>query len=361
MSAENRPVDDAGSPRNDYDLPEHLPPVEPPSAGFIVQLFVVPAIIVAVIVGLYLLFSRMAAGEADWRQLVSDVRSENPHVRWSGAKQLAMLLTEAANAPAGTVEPGTESLTTNREIAQTLVEPFQTLSTKSTLADDEALQLEFLGKALGQLDVPDVVVPPLITAAEPGNEDEAKRTLRKTSLNSLAMIVGRTRQKGHLAALPKSFDEHLIAISQDADRLFRNQAAFVLGLSGSSAALERLQAMLDDPEELIRVNAAVGLARNDSKRGLTVLEQILRDSAEWKLDVPEGKTGDDVVALEGRRFEQASMLKNALQAVGDLAPQLSDTERERLLKEVRRIGESFPIIELRSSALKTADKLSKKG
>src|SRR6187200_1181568 len=66
----------------DNALPEHLPPVEPPSAGFIVQLFLVPAIIVAAVIGLYLLFGKLAAGDTDWRQLVSDIKSDNPNVRW---------------------------------------------------------------------------------------------------------------------------------------------------------------------------------------------------------------------------------------------------------------------------------------
>ena len=69
-----------------------LPQVQPPSAGFIVQLFVVPAVIVMIIVGVYLLFGRLVSGEADWRQLVTDVRSENTHVRWRSALTLAQVL-----------------------------------------------------------------------------------------------------------------------------------------------------------------------------------------------------------------------------------------------------------------------------
>jgi len=41
-------------------IPENLPPVEPPSAGFIIQLFVVPGLIVLAIVGVYLLFGKLA-------------------------------------------------------------------------------------------------------------------------------------------------------------------------------------------------------------------------------------------------------------------------------------------------------------
>lgn len=338
------------------DLPDHLPPVQPPSAGFIIQLFVVPAIIVAVVVGLYLLFTRMASGEADWRQLVSDVRSENPHVRWSSANQLATLLTDAAQQPAGSTEA---ALSTNREIAQALVTPFTELAKKTTLTDEESLQLEFLGKAIGQLDVPDLVVPPLLEAARSDQPGETGHTLRKTALNSLAMVVGRAREKGKLSALPAELDSQVGLIAEDRERLFRNQAAFILGLSGRPDALQRLQAMLEDPEVLIRVNAAIGLARNDSKRGLPILEEILKESADWKMTAPApGDSEEKILKEDGERFERIAMLRNALQGVGDLAPQMSDTERDRIATEVKRIGAEFPVIEMRSVALSAADKLA---
>jgi len=356
MTTDTNSTESTPPNRDPLDLPEHLPPVQPPSAGFIIQLFVVPAIIVAVVVGLYLLFTRMASGEADWRQLVSDIRSENPHVRWSSANQLATLLTDAAQQPK---DPASVALSANREIAQALVAPFTELAKKTTLTDEESIQLEFLGKAIGQLNVPDLVVPPLLDAARSDRTGEAAHTLRKTALNSLAMIVGRARDDGRLANLPRDFDSQVGLVADDREPLFRNQAAFILGLSGRPEALERLQAMLEDPETHIRVNAAIGLARNDSKRGLPVLEEILKESADWKMEPPAaGDPEEKIIKEEGVRFERIMMLKNALQAVGALAPQMSDTERERVAAEVKRIGATFPEVTLRSVALSAADKLA---
>ena len=65
-------VSSDGSTSDGTDEPL-LPDVQPPSAGFIVQLFVVPAVIVMVIVAVYVLFGRLASGEADWRQLVTEI------------------------------------------------------------------------------------------------------------------------------------------------------------------------------------------------------------------------------------------------------------------------------------------------
>ena len=72
--------------------PEDLPPVQPPSAGFIMQLFLIPAIIVAAVIGIWVLFGRMAGAEQDWRQLVQDLGSENEHRRWRAASGLAHML-----------------------------------------------------------------------------------------------------------------------------------------------------------------------------------------------------------------------------------------------------------------------------
>ena len=82
---------DSKTPDDDLRI-EDLPPIEPPSAGFIVQLFIVPLLIVSVVFGVYVLFAKMASSEADWRQLVTDVRSENPHIRWRAALGLSQLL-----------------------------------------------------------------------------------------------------------------------------------------------------------------------------------------------------------------------------------------------------------------------------
>jgi hypothetical protein len=44
-------------PRDGLSPDDALPPVEPPSAGFIIQLFVVPGIIVVVVVMIWVMFN----------------------------------------------------------------------------------------------------------------------------------------------------------------------------------------------------------------------------------------------------------------------------------------------------------------
>src|SRR3954454_3077499 len=67
-----------------------LPPVEPPSAGFIVQLFVIPAVVVAVVVVVWLLFGKLAGGERDAMDYVRLLRS--PDANWRAATRAAFEL-----------------------------------------------------------------------------------------------------------------------------------------------------------------------------------------------------------------------------------------------------------------------------
>ena len=67
-----------------------LPQVEPPSAGFVVQLFVIPAVVVVVVIIVWLLFGKLAGGERDAMEYVRRLRS--PSANWRIAFELASLI-----------------------------------------------------------------------------------------------------------------------------------------------------------------------------------------------------------------------------------------------------------------------------
>src|SRR4051794_22273482 len=70
-------------------LPE-LPPVEAPSAGFVVQLFVIPAAVVVVVIIVWLLFGKLAGGERDAMEYVEQLKQ--PQANWRSAYELASLI-----------------------------------------------------------------------------------------------------------------------------------------------------------------------------------------------------------------------------------------------------------------------------
>ena len=67
-----------------------LPPVEAPSASFVVQLFVIPAIVVAVVIMVWLLFGKLAGGERDPAEYVRRLRQGSGD--WRSAFELASLI-----------------------------------------------------------------------------------------------------------------------------------------------------------------------------------------------------------------------------------------------------------------------------
>src|SRR5262249_19294907 len=77
------------SPDKPPALPD-LPPVEAPSAGFVVQLFVIPAAVVVVVIIVWLLFGKLAGGERDAMDYVERLRQ--PQANWRSAYELASLI-----------------------------------------------------------------------------------------------------------------------------------------------------------------------------------------------------------------------------------------------------------------------------
>src|SRR4029079_9786547 len=125
-------------------LPEDLPPVQPPSAGFILQLFVVPGLIVLDIVGVWLLFGKLATGDQDWKGLLVELQHPNPHRRWRAASGLAQMV--KADQQMGGIG---ERLSGNREIAQALAEVLSTEVKRGGQSDDDVKYETFLANALG--------------------------------------------------------------------------------------------------------------------------------------------------------------------------------------------------------------------
>lgn len=310
------PVDSGYS----LDLPNDLPPVEPPSAGMIIQLFLVPAVIVAVIVGVYTAFGTLASQELEWRQLVVDVKSENPHVRWRGALGLAQMLD--ADAQRG---ERSQNLADNSEIASALIEVYAELIAQPNPTEEEEKQVEFLSKALGRMRVQTLILP----VFRDGIQSDREEGIRKHSLTGLAMLTGSVNTAGHSVSDPDLVAE-VIEISRETNRLMRHQSTYILGLVDSPEAASRLEVLLLDSDQMTQVNAAIGLARSGSTAGYEVFQKLVQDGASWKLD-PSGVSTQE---QESEYFERMLMLKNALQAIQELSGRFDKSQNSQLSSDL---------------------------
>ncbi len=312
---------------HDGDQPV-LPPIEPPSAGFIMQLFVVPALIVLAVVVVWAFFGKIAASEEDWRELVEDIRNTNEHRRWRGADGLARLL--QSDQQLG--ENG-QHLSSNPEIASTLVGLFDEQLKRHSQREDDLKQEAFVARTLGLLDSPKVVLP----ALERGMQPEQDREVRKNSIASIAVIAGRTSEAHHPIENNEVVKD-LVTASGDSDNLIRDVSTFALGLIPTNQSRERLTVLLGDADLNTRVNAAVGLARQKSTAGFRVFKSVLQSAS--------AKASGGAAPLEN-----LLAVKNALHAVKILAGEWTPQQRSELVALVEPISKDHAEPRIRTDAI----------
>jgi HEAT repeat protein len=305
-----------------------LPPVEPPSAGFIMQLFVVPALIVLAVVVVWAFFGKIAASEDDWRELVEDIRNTNEHRRWRGADGLARLLQNDQQ-----LGEGGQHLAANAEIARVLVGLFDEELKRHSQREDDLKQEAFLARTLGLLDSPKTVLP----ALELGMQPDQDREVRKNSIASVAVIAGRASEAHHPIEDPDLVKD-MITASGDSDALIRDVSTFALGLIPTDASRDRLKVLLSDADRNTRVNAAVGLARQKSAAGFGVFKDVLQSaSAE-----PNGSPS---------QLESLLAVKNSLHAVKILAGDWTAQQRGELVALIDPITKHHAEPRIRTDAI----------
>jgi hypothetical protein len=183
-----------------------LPPVEPPSATFIIQLFVVPAVIVAIIVVVWTLFNWLAQMGNDPMSFVRALERNN-EARWQAAVNLADALRDPRNA----------ELKQNTAVAQKLAE-ILTTEIENNPTDKSSLQLRvYLCNALGEFTVPEVV-PALIRAATAGHEPDEKY-VRFAAIKGLAVFAGNLKPGD--SALRAQIEPVMLKASSDDEPLMR--------------------------------------------------------------------------------------------------------------------------------------------
>ncbi len=371
MASESHPLPLESNSSSEF-RPEELPPVTPPSAGFIVQLFLIPALIVMAVVAVWALFGKLADSDNDWKQLATELSSSNEHRRWRAALGLAQLLQNEQIYPPRDQEP----LATNPLVVDSLTKLLSESLASTTNTDEDIRHQEFLARTLAALDADEKTLPVL---AE-GMQDSRNIEVRKSALMSIAAIAGRHFDDvtGYSAAVaagsaapplaarrlpltaPTISDstvlEQLRRSAQDSDPVVRHLAGYALGNVSGPDSLEQLRVMLTDGNRLAQANAAIGLARNGSVDGVPTLIQLLTTSLKPFEYQPDPTVNDDaapdvVQQAEARhQIEESQVARNCLKAVGDLWPQIDAENRAALAAVISEMERSFPAADVRLQA-----------
>lgn len=344
LPQEDAPTAEGGE-SSGAELPDDLPPVEPPSAGFILQLFLVPGLIVAAVIGVWALFGKMSSSEQDWRQQIVEMRSNNEHRRWRGANGLAQMLR-------ADIELGKDGqkLSKNPAIAKELTELFSDLLAETGRDEELISQQSFLARTLAWLDTHEVVIPILLEAADPKRDD----IVRSDAIRSLAIIAGRADEAGNRLS-DSALADSLIEFSQDSNPLTRQLCAYTLGLIDGGGVEQRLTVMTEDSDDNTQINAAIALARTGSTKGLPVFVRVLKEAP--KPVDPRTMDGENDEERQAQAENQEAMnaiaLVNVLKALQDVYPNLEATESDQVRSLVEPIADAFEIIKIRIRAQET--------
>ena len=287
-----------------------LPPVEPPTARFLLQLFVVPAIIVAGVVLLWFTIESLArSGEQDPDAILKGLRSNRG---FQQAKDLADMLNVPERFP---------ELRSNAELAGKIGEYLIQLVDAGGGADSAVRMRLFLASALGQFQAPDGF-PGLIHAALHDPAADVRR-MAVHQMAQLAATLGQLRppqtpRDGELV-------DALATLAVSDDNQVRSWTAVALGWIGAGAGAdprieETLAHLIDDPYTDARFNAAQALARlGNSRAPAAVAEMFDPEALEASAAAHLTTLGDEGVSAESRAqqriFKRNAVLYSALHAI----------------------------------------------
>ena len=268
-----------------------MPKVSPRT--ILLQFVVFPLGVVAIAVGIFFLFGKLASDEQTVPDYLNEVQSGGRRERWQAAYQLSQLINagEAKKYP---------------NLIHDVIRVYE-----SAKNDDPRIR-QYLSMVLGNLG--DRRATPLLIEAL---KDRAPETRIYASL-----ALGRLADP---AAVPR-----LIEVFSNDERDVRKAAAYALGEMRDPRALPALVAALTDPIADVRYNAAIAVSRYGDTRAIGVLREML-DRA--RLDRVPGMRPDQ---------KDATMLA-AIPALMKIAPE----EGKTILGP---IAKSDPSLQVRSAA-----------
>lgn len=299
---------------------DELPPVEPPSAAFLVQLFVVPAIIVSIIVFVWLAFHWLAQLGNDPEAYVRTLRRANEG-RWQAALNLANDL----RGPGGAALKGDARLAD--ELAGILADEVASGRPRGSghSAEQSRTLCGYLCRALGEFAVPEAARPLIDRAADTADPETAR-----AAVEALAVLSANLAAVDRTFSDPAAVSAAVVEASHADDPGLRSAAAFTLGVVGGPGAADRLTSLLEDAAEDVRFNAAVGLARLGNEDAWDTLAEMLA------LPDPPAAAGDE--AAQAVRYRRVLIVVNALKAVGLLMDQAAEAPPGAVTDLVSSLG-----------------------
>lgn len=317
---------------------DSLPPVEPPSAAFLVQLFLVPGVIVAIIVCVWLAFHWLAHLGNDPQAYVRTLRRANEG-RWQAALNLANDL----RGPNGSGLKADVKLAS--ELGSILDDE---VGSGRTGEQSETLRL-YLCRALGEFSVPEAA--PALVRRVNANDDEPTT---QAAIEAIAVLATNLQKAGRSFENRDDVVAAVLAATTSANSRVRDACGFTLGVLGGERSIDGLLRLVGDPSADVRSNAALGLARlgqpdaYDTLSEMLALEDVYLDE----------KTPDD--KMQSERYKRALVVVNALRGITMLIDATNDGPPSGVIRKIEELQQDS-VAEVRSSAkavIKKIDRLA---
>ncbi len=317
---------------------DSLPPVEPPSAAFLVQLFLVPGVIVAIIVCVWLAFHWLAHLGNDPQAYVRTLRRANEG-RWQAALNLANDL----RGPNGSGLKADVKLAS--ELGSILDDE---VGSGRTGEQSETLRL-YLCRALGEFSVPEAA-PALVRRVNANDDDPTTQA----AIEAIAVLATNLQKAGRSFENRDDVVAAVLAATTSANSRVRDACGFTLGVLGGERSIDGLLRLVGDPSADVRSNAALGLARlgqpdaYDTLSEMLALEDVYLDE----------KTPDD--KMQSERYKRALVVVNALRGITMLIDATNEGPPTGVIKKIEELQQDA-VAEVRSSAkavIKKIDRLA---
>ena len=309
-----------------------LPPVQAPGAGFIMQLFFIPLIIVAILVGVWMMFSWLAHMGSRPDQLIRDFERINEGT-WQDALTLANMLRDPSN----------DTLRRDPKLAARLASFLDAQTDAGNVSEEQIWFRMYLARALGEFYVADGLPALLHAASQADSVDQWQ--VRRAALEAIGLLTDRVganqvEQNAELLPVLTQIAEH--QGQQPEERQARDKlratVAFVLGLLESDASRDTLVPMLSDPAPVVRYNAAAGLARRGDPRAVPRLLEMLDPENPARLaSENEASAAEESNQESEAEWNRVHVISNALRAATKLAEQNPTADLTALTPAVNRL------------------------
>ena len=263
------------------------------------QFFIVPVFIVALCVGIFVLFGLITKDPRTARDLLDEVKAGKGN-RWQSAFELSKFIGTSGNR----IDP---------QLARDLTLAFRAAK------DDDPRVRQYLALALGKLRTP-LAVDPLIEALNDVNPD-----VRLYAAWALGELGDRTAV------------EPLINLVETSDTSLRKMVVFSLGLLQDARALPYLKAALNDRHPDICWNAALALVRLQDLSGLEILHKMLdRDYLNSLPEVSESQKSEAMInSIHGIALVKDGSARGQLKALSASDPDVKvRSEALQALKQI---------------------------